>query len=235
MGNPIAQAWSYVLDEPCRILVVDDDPILCEFARVHVSSPTTEVETAQNGERALQLLISGAFDIVLVDIEMPVLDGFALLGGIRSHPRLRDLPVMMLTAHEDIASIDQAYRLGATAFATKPVNWRNLTYQIRYVLRAQRTETNLRSTRDGMNRRRFSDGDTRATFAQECRDALSSILTSINSCRVETEAPAPLRLRLMIEEIEASTRELLARCDAISGKQTGGPVQPVALASLESQ
>src|SRR5262249_23763449 len=57
-----------------------------------------------------------------------------------ANDRLRHLPVIMLTGHDDIASIDRAYQLGAHAFATKPVNWRLLSYQIRYVARATRAE-----------------------------------------------------------------------------------------------
>jgi DNA-binding response OmpR family regulator len=129
-------AWSYVLDEPVRILVADDDPILCEFAAVHLSTPTATVVTVPNGRAALDLLKTTPCDLAVLDIEMPELDGFGLLATIRADASLGNLPVMMLTGHEDIASIDRAFTLGANAFAPKPVNWRLLSYQIRYVLRA---------------------------------------------------------------------------------------------------
>jgi DNA-binding response OmpR family regulator len=128
--------WSYVLDEPVRILVADDDPILCEFASVHLSTPTATIVTVPNGRAALDLLKSTPCDLAVLDIEMPELDGFGLLATIRADAALGNLPVMMLTGHEDIASIDRAFTLGANAFAPKPVNWRLLSYQIRYVLRA---------------------------------------------------------------------------------------------------
>ena len=63
------------------------------------------------------------------------LDGFVLLEEIRSNERFKHLPVIMLTGHDDIVSIDRAYQIGANSFATKPVNWRQLSYQIRYVVR----------------------------------------------------------------------------------------------------
>lgn len=129
-------AWSYVLDEPVRILVADDDPILCEFASVHLSTPTATVVTVPHGLAALDLLRTTPCDLAVLDIEMPELDGFGVLATIRADAALGKLPVMMLTGHEDIASIDRAYTLGAKAFAPKPVNWRLLSYQIRYVLRA---------------------------------------------------------------------------------------------------
>jgi DNA-binding response OmpR family regulator len=132
--------WSYVFDEPTRILVIDDDPILREFASVYLSTPEAVVETAPDGNTALDRLLKGQFDIVLVDIEMPKLDGFEIVQRLRAHENLQHLPIVMLTGREDIASIDRAYNLGATSFVTKPVNWRELSYQLRYIIRASRME-----------------------------------------------------------------------------------------------
>jgi DNA-binding response OmpR family regulator len=130
--------WSYIFDRPTRILVIDDDPILREFASVYLSTPETVVETMPDGNTALDRLLEGQFDVVLVDIEMPELDGFEIVQRLRAHENLQHLPIVMLTGREDIASIDRAYNLGATSFVTKPVNWRELSYQIRYVIRANR-------------------------------------------------------------------------------------------------
>src|SRR5262245_1808466 len=91
------KAWSYVLDEPTKVLLADDDPILCEFASVHLSSPAATIETIPDGASALSRLSSGAFDLALLDIEMPALDGFFLLETIRCDPKLCTLPVIMLT------------------------------------------------------------------------------------------------------------------------------------------
>ena len=147
IGAVQKSVWSFVLNEPTRVLVADDDPILLEFATVHLSSPAAVIETASDGARAWSMLTGGHFDIALVDIAMPAPDGFALLEMIRAEPKLRHLPVMMLTGYEDIASIDRAYSLGANSFVTKPVNWRLLSYHIRYVLRASRVENELRRER----------------------------------------------------------------------------------------
>jgi DNA-binding response OmpR family regulator len=130
--------WSYIFDRPTRILVIDDDPILREFASVYLSTPETVVETVPDGSTALDRLLEGQFDVVLVDIEMPELDGFEIVQRLRAHENLQHLPIVMLTGREDIASIDRAYNVGATSFVTKPVNWRELSYQLRYVIRANR-------------------------------------------------------------------------------------------------
>jgi DNA-binding response OmpR family regulator len=138
--------WTFVLDESTRILVVDDDPILREFASVHLATPYATIDTAADGEAALCQLRANSYDVVLLDIEMPRLDGLSLLARIRADASLRHIPVIMLTAHDDITSIDRSYQEGASSFATKPVNWRQLSYHIRYVIRASRLDTTAGAT-----------------------------------------------------------------------------------------
>ena len=130
--------FTFVLGGDVKILVMDDDPIQCEFARVYLSTPTASVETAENGEEGLRLLRAEKFDLAVVDLDMPVMNGFQTIRAIRNDPALRTLPIVIVTGREDVDSIDRAYDEGATSFVTKPVNWRLLSYQLRYVLRAQR-------------------------------------------------------------------------------------------------
>jgi DNA-binding response OmpR family regulator len=140
MANPRTAQWTFVLDEAIRILIVDDDPILREFATVYLATPSTTIDTACDGTTGLKQIRENPYDIVLLDIEMPNLDGFSVLEEIRADARLRHLPVIMLTSHDDSASIDRAYQYDVNAFATKPVNWRQLSYQVRDVVRTQRPE-----------------------------------------------------------------------------------------------
>lgn len=130
--------FTFVIDEDVRILVTDDDPIMREFATVYLSTDTARVETADCGEAGLERLLNESFDIALVDLDMPGISGFEMIERIRATPRLSQLPIVVVTSNEDVASIDRAYQAGATSFVTKPVNWRLLSYQLRYVLRAQR-------------------------------------------------------------------------------------------------
>ena len=128
--------YKFILDGGVRILVVDDDPIQREFSQVYLSGPSSTVETACDGAEALKMLRAAAFDIIMLDIDMPVMNGFETLAEIRADPILSGLPVVMVTGNEDIVSIDRAFDIGATSFITKPVNWRLLSYQMRYILRA---------------------------------------------------------------------------------------------------
>lgn len=128
--------FKWVLNEDLRMLVVDDDPIMREFATVYLTSPTVVVESAENGEAGLARLAAEHFDMALVDIDMPGIDGYEVLRRIRATPKLSNLPVVIVTSNEDIEAIDRAYLLGATSFITKPVNWRVLSYHLRFILRS---------------------------------------------------------------------------------------------------
>lgn len=130
--------FRWVLADDLTILAVDDDPIQREFCSVYLSTPTVSVVTADSAEAALDLLAERSFDAALFDVDMPGMSGIELVAHLRKDARFDDLPIMVVTGREDMISIDQAYDAGATAFMCKPVNWRLLSHQIRFMIRAHR-------------------------------------------------------------------------------------------------
>jgi signal transduction histidine kinase len=167
----------YLLDQPVRMLVVDDDPILREFAVGQLSMPGGTILTARDGEEAWHILNTGdAFDLVLSDLEMPKLNGFGLVDRIRCSPRHAHLPVVVITSRDDMFAIDRAYEVGATSFVTKPVNWRLLGYQLRYVLRASRLEAEIRSARDQAQRAAELKNSLLTLIQHETRTPLHAII-----------------------------------------------------------
>ncbi len=127
-----------------RVLAVDDDPILCELMREQLATLGWRVTTADNGEAAMTALAQDVPDLAIIDISMPMLDGFGLLRHMRQNPRTVDLPVIVCTSHNDRQAIDQAYRLGATSFVTKPINWPQFLHTAKFVARSGETERALR-------------------------------------------------------------------------------------------
>ena len=104
--------------------------------------------TAADGREALARLAEGAFDLMLLDLEMPEVDGFEVLRAIEADGTLKAMPVIVVTGREDVVAIDRAFLEGATSFSSKPINWRLLSYEIRYVHRNHKTQEALRRARD---------------------------------------------------------------------------------------
>ena len=132
------QEFHYVLTEDMDILAVDDDPIQREFCSVYLSTPSVRVETADCAEAGLAILGEKRFAAALVDVDMPGMSGLDLVARLREDPRFDELPMMVVTGREDMASIDRAFDVGATSFMCKPVNWRLLAHQIKFMIRAHR-------------------------------------------------------------------------------------------------
>lgn len=129
--------FGFVLNDELTFLVIGGDPNMRELARLHLATPTVGIVTSQSAEEALNRLACEPFDAVMVDLDLPEKNGWQLIHEIRTNPRLRHMPIIVITRQDDIASVDEAYDAGATSFATKPVNWPLLSCQLRYVLRAQ--------------------------------------------------------------------------------------------------
>jgi DNA-binding response OmpR family regulator len=142
-----ASPFFYVLKDAMRLLFVDDDPILREFAVVNLTTENAEVETAPDGEAALAQIEMRAPDLMLLDLEMPRVDGFEVLRRLRRDPRFASLPVIVVTGREDLDAVDRAFAAGATSFVVKPLNWRLLSHQLRYVHRTAINEREMAEAR----------------------------------------------------------------------------------------
>lgn len=105
-----------------KLLAVDDDPMNRDMLSRRLEKLGYEVTDASNGREALQKLKDGNFDLVLLDILMPDLDGFQTLEFMKADPRLRHVPVIMLTALDDVASTVRCIEAGAEDYVPKPFN-----------------------------------------------------------------------------------------------------------------
>lgn len=173
----------YVLDERAKLLFADDDPILREFAKVHLATENAMVATAADGEEAWGSLKAEAFDLLLVDLEMPKLDGFELVKRIRADRRTAHLPVIVCTGREDISAIDRAFDAGATGFVTKPINWRLLSYQVRFALRTARTETSLEVAQAGAGAEEARAGSLARSMMKESAELLAIAMRGDDAIR----------------------------------------------------
>jgi diguanylate cyclase (GGDEF)-like protein/PAS domain S-box-containing protein len=128
------------------ILTVDDDVTTRGFLRASLEGAGLTVIEASGGEEAIRLFAEKRPELVLLDVAMPGLDGFATCAALRAMPGGGSVPIVMLTGSDDLAAIVRAYEVGATDFELKSVKWIVLGQRIHYLLRAKSTLDALRAS-----------------------------------------------------------------------------------------
>jgi diguanylate cyclase (GGDEF)-like protein/PAS domain S-box-containing protein len=131
-----------------RILAADDDEITRDLIAQVLDGAEFEVITAADGEQALRLFDEQRPDLVLLDVMMPRLDGYETCRAIRKQDSSHYVPVLMLTALDDVRAINRAFECGATDFITKPINWPLFTERIRYALRGSQLAMQLKENQE---------------------------------------------------------------------------------------
>ena len=137
------------------VLVADDDPVMRMLMLEMLGQVGLDVIEAEDGNQALAYYHSMAPDLVLLDVEMPGLDGFQVCAEIRRQESNATVPIVMVTGGDELESVTHAYEVGATDFVSKPINWPILGHRVLYVLRAS----------DAIARLRIADAHNRAVLA----------------------------------------------------------------------
>lgn len=108
------------MDKTESILVVEDDPINRILLTTCLNQEGYTIRTAENGRQALDLLDREPFDLLLLDLLMPEMDGFEVLEWIKARPGMQHLPVIVVSAEEDMKSIAKCIEMGANDYISKP-------------------------------------------------------------------------------------------------------------------
>jgi two-component system alkaline phosphatase synthesis response regulator PhoP len=117
-----------------KVLVVDDEEVIRNLLRIHLIKLGYKVREAADGGKALEQLGKEDFDLLICDILMPNKDGWEVLKEVRSNPKTKDIPVIVLTAKNEDADMFKGYDLGANYYITKPFTKAELLYGIRLML-----------------------------------------------------------------------------------------------------
>ena len=120
-----------------RVLIIDDDPAFTLLASETLQQAGFDATIASNSRDALCAFEREKPDLVLLDVELPGSNGFELCATLRLLSPGVDVPIVMVTGHDDTASIAQAYQVGATDFIHKPVLWPTLPHRVGFILRAR--------------------------------------------------------------------------------------------------
>lgn len=103
-----------------KILIVEDEFFLAETIRARLEHQGYEISYADNGAEALALLEKTPVDLILMDVTMPVMDGWEATKKIRSHPKLKEIPVIFLTARAQHEDHLKAHEAGGSDYLSKP-------------------------------------------------------------------------------------------------------------------
>ncbi len=121
-----------------KILIVDDDETLNRTLSWVLKDSGYEVETVSSGRNLIERLLAGHYDLLLLDILMPESDGLSLLEGIKTHPQLKHLPVLMISSMPPEEATITTLGLGAADFIPKPIRIRELLARVKAHLRSSR-------------------------------------------------------------------------------------------------
>ncbi len=137
------------------VLVADDDPVMRLLMLEMLGQVGLDAVEAEDGVQAVALFQNMTPDLLLLDVDMPDMDGFAVCREIRRLETQSTVPIIMVTGGDELESVTQAYEAGATDFVSKPINWPILGHRVLYVLRAS----------DAITRLRIADAHHRAVLA----------------------------------------------------------------------
>jgi two-component system, NtrC family, sensor kinase len=179
-----------------RLLVVDDSASNRNLLVRRLQRQGYAVEEARNGSEALDRIATENFDLVLLDIMMPVMDGFEVLGRMKQNRRMRTVPVVMISALDEIDNVVRAIEMGAEDYLLKPFDPVLLRARIGALLEKKRLRDELT-----VQEKMASLGALTAGIAHEIKNPLNFVL---NFAELSEELAAELRSRLGSQEDLAS-------------------------------
>ena len=128
------------------VLVVDDDRNAVEILYRMLQKEGFEVLRAHGGPQAIEIATAQPVDVILLDVMMPQMDGFQVCAVLRGQERTRDIPVILLTAKDDMETRARGMKLAVSEYLTKPVNKLELLPRVQAQVRARELERRLSET-----------------------------------------------------------------------------------------
>ena len=108
------------MNDRAKILIVDDEPFNVDYLEQQLDDLGYDTVSASDGQAALQQVLAAAPDLVLLDIMMPIMDGFEVLARLKASPATRDIPVIIISANNDLQSVVKGVKQGAEDYLPKP-------------------------------------------------------------------------------------------------------------------
>lgn len=157
-------------------MLVDDDPTQRILGQEYLLRWNYRVVIAKDGREGLQRARSLRPDLMILDVKMPHMDGYSLCREIRNDPDIGHIPIIIATGLDDTDSIERGFDAGATDFVTKPITWPLFAHRLKFILRVNRMENELREAK--REAELVSNAKSRfiANVSHELRTPLNSII-----------------------------------------------------------
>ena len=131
---------------PARILIVDDDPDTLEILDRWLVREGYATVSARSGPACFEMLGQDEIDVIVLDVMMPDMDGFQVCEQLRSHEKWREIPVVLLTAKDDMETRSRGMTLGVSEYLTKPVNKHELFGRLRAQVHSRELDRRMSAT-----------------------------------------------------------------------------------------
>lgn len=179
--------------EPARLLVVDDNKVNRMVLSRSLEQQGHQVETAENGQEGLEKFRSGIFDLMLLDIEMPIMNGFEVLEACLNDLDLRQIPIIMTSAMEELDAVVKCVELGAEDYLTKPVNPILLRARVNASLEKKRLRDEQRKLFRTFATKEVAEQLLRSGFSLGGKQVVASVLfADIRSFTTIAESQSPV-------------------------------------------
>ncbi len=141
-----------------RVLIVDDHAHNVELLGAYLEELECEVMTAADGAEAMAKIEATPPDLILLDVMMPRVSGYQVCARVKADPATRDIPVIMVTALNEVGDVERAVESGADDFLTKPVNRLELVTRVRSLLKVRAMQRELARTLGELKKLRDGEG-----------------------------------------------------------------------------
>ncbi len=208
--------------QPARILCVDDEANIRELLRVQLSKVGYEVLQAANGEEALKVANRELPDIILIDLHMPVLDGYETAKRLRGDELTAEIPIVIISGVGDPHERVQALDLGVDDFIQKPFDRSELLARVRSLLRLRRLHNSLVESNHELQEAFDAARDAESRYRSLVNDALDSIFVVDHETMVVREANATAAKLLRCEPIDLVGKNYRDLCPQARTESVGG-------------
>lgn len=208
--------------EPGNLLVVDDNKVNRILLARGLEQDGHKIETAENGRQALEMLKRGTYDLVLLDIEMPEMNGYQVLEACLQDNELRNLPIIMTSSLDELDSVVKCVELGAEDYLNKPVNPILLRARVNASLEKKRLRDEQRKLIRTFATKEVADELLKTGFSLGGKFVNATVMFSdIRSFTTLTEASSPAEIIEMLNDFYALMFEAVTSHGGSVNQMTG--------------